>query len=515
MPSAPAPPISEAAQIENLIGTARRRSLTVLALEQLALFAAALLCCAILVILFGTGVIPTPAIVLLVLGLLLAWVFRVRQGARTSSAIAQIVDSKLALNDTISTAHFLLHSPDRQEGAWRHYPVQQAAALASTVAPKLVFPFRGQRWWAISGLLLLITAGCFSARYLVTRTLSLRPPLITLALPPILQRIEEALGTKETDSIDSARQKARDKAASNATGEQQKENRAEQAADPVPPPLEARAPASSNGEPGSRNEEGKPEMGDQRAAGASNGDDPAQSASQQASQPGESGASKANQPNANEQSGASAKSEDAASKPSLAGSSSLMSRMKDTLSSMMAKLNPQSAGQKSANAGDPSKPAGQQGQQSAKAGEQSAAQQGSASQENGKSEASSGGQGDGQTAEKPGGAQGQSSSDSQQKGSDSQSGVGQQDGDKQLRDAEQQKAMGKLAEVLGKRSAELTGDMSVETPSGNQQLKTEYSNRLSRHSDSSGEINRNEVPARYREYVREYMEQVHKAKPQK
>ena len=303
MPSAPAPQISEAAQIENLIGTARRRSFTVLAVEQLALFAAALLCFAILVILFGTDTIPAPSIVLLVLGLLLACIFRVRREAKTSSAIAQIVDSKLALNDTISTAHFLLHSPGRQEGAWRRYPVQQAAALASTVEPKLVFPFRGQRWWAVTGLLILIAAGCFSARFLVIRTLSLRPPLITLALPPILQRIEAALGTKEIDSIDSARQKARDKAAPNATGEQQKENSAEQAADPVPIPLDARAQASSNGEPGSRNEEGKPEMGDQKAAGASNGDDQAQSASQQASQPGESGASKANRPNASEQSG--------------------------------------------------------------------------------------------------------------------------------------------------------------------------------------------------------------------
>ena len=70
--------------------------------------------------------------------------------------------------------------------------------------------------------------------------------------------------------------------------------------------------------------------------------------------------------------------------------------------------------------------------------------------------------------------------------------------------------MGKLAEIVGKRSENLTGDMTVETPSGNQQLKTAYSQQNGKHANSASEINRNEVPARYQRYVREYMEQVGK-----
>jgi hypothetical protein len=79
-----------------------------------------------------------------------------------------------------------------------------------------------------------------------------------------------------------------------------------------------------------------------------------------------------------------------------------------------------------------------------------------------------------------------------------------------LKDAEQLQTMGKLAEIIGKRSASVTGDMTVETPSGKQELKTAYSQRLGRHSDLGGEINRDEIPLEYQQYIREYMEQVHK-----
>ena len=70
--------------------------------------------------------------------------------------------------------------------------------------------------------------------------------------------------------------------------------------------------------------------------------------------------------------------------------------------------------------------------------------------------------------------------------------------------------MGKLAEIIGKRSASLTGEMSVEKPSGQQTLQTQDSNKVGHHMDSGGEVNRNEIPLEYQEYVREYMNQVHK-----
>ena len=183
--------------------------------------------------------------------------------------------------------------------------------------------------------------------------------------------------------------------------------------------MQTKAETSSSGEPGSKNEDGKPEIGDQQTAGAASGESSAKSNPQDTSQ---RGAANTSQPDAAENSGESARNSESPSRPGAAGPPSLMSRMKDTLSSMMAKLNPQSGGQQSPSAGDPSQKGGQQGEEAAKAGEQSASQQGNSGEDKANAKESSGGQGDGQTAEKPGGRQGHSSSDSQQKGSDSQIG---------------------------------------------------------------------------------------------
>jgi hypothetical protein len=98
----------------------------------------------------------------------------------------------------------------------------------------------------------------------------------------------------------------------------------------------------------------------------------------------------------------------------------------------------------------------------------------------------------------------------QGKGSDAQSGAGRQDGQKSLSDAEQLKAMGRLAEIIGKRSASITGEMTVEKSSRTQQLETQYSQRTGHHADLGGEINRDEIPFEYRDYIREYMTEIHK-----
>jgi hypothetical protein len=70
--------------------------------------------------------------------------------------------------------------------------------------------------------------------------------------------------------------------------------------------------------------------------------------------------------------------------------------------------------------------------------------------------------------------------------------------------------MGKLAEIIGKRSHDVSGEMMVDVPSGKQDLKTAYTGKVAQHSDSGGEINRDEVPVSLQEYVREYMQRVHR-----
>ena len=135
-------------------------------------------------------------------------------------------------------------------------------------------------------------------------------------------------------------------------------------------------------------------------------------------------------------------------------------------------------------------------QQSGSKEQNSAAQQTAANREASEQQQSAQGQAQGQTQEKSKAGQGKSSDSSTDKSkSDSHSGIGSQDGDKETKDAEQLKAMGKLAEIIGKRSASATGDVMVENPSGKQRLQTDYSQRVGQHADLGGEINRDEIPA--------------------
>jgi hypothetical protein len=188
----------------------------------------------------------------------------------------------------------------------------------------------------------------------------------------------------------------------------------------------------------------------------------------------------------------------------------LMDRMKDALSSLAAKMRP--------NTSQKSQPESPRSAEDQKTGEQDSASkdpsgngQKDALSEQASQDQSAQGQTQGETTEKTKASQGRNSDQSaDKKSSDAQSGIGRQDGDKNVTESEQLKAMGKLAEIIGKRSANVTGDMMVENPSGKQQLRTEYSQRMGHHADLGGEINRDEIPLMYQKYVREYMEQVRK-----
>ena len=90
------------------------------------------------------------------------------------------------------------------------------------------------------------------------------------------------------------------------------------------------------------------------------------------------------------------------------------------------------------------------------------------------------------------------------------SGIGKEDGSKELREAEQLAAMGKISEILGKRAQNVTGEFTVEVASSHNQLRTAYSRRSARHADAGGEIHRDEIPLIYQHYVQRYFEEVRK-----
>ena len=76
--------------------------------------------------------------------------------------------------------------------------------------------------------------------------------------------------------------------------------------------------------------------------------------------------------------------------------------------------------------------------------------------------------------------------------------------------AEQLKAMGKISEIIGKRSATVTGETSIEVQSGNQQLHTAYSKTEAAHAETDSDVTRDEIPLAVQAYVQQYFLEVRK-----
>jgi hypothetical protein len=197
---------------------------------------------------------------------------------------------------------------------------------------------------------------------------------------------------------------------------------------------------------------------------------------------------------------------------SQAENSSLMDRMRDAMAGLLSKLkmqqNSPGAGRQSSDR-DASKNSSGARNNSPAAGAQGKRQDDSSSpsgQDGANAEAArateaSNGARDGKSAQ---------SSDS----ADSKSGIGAQDGAKDPHLAEQLAAMGKISEIIGRRSRTVTGEVMVEVRSGKeQQLRTEYSGRRAAHSDTTGEISRDEVPLAYQQYIQDYFDQIRKLPP--
>jgi hypothetical protein len=202
-----------------------------------------------------------------------------------------------------------------------------------------------------------------------------------------------------------------------------------------------------------------------------------------------------------------------AGKPSQSSSDqngSLVAKLRDAMSNLLSRMRQQGNGsgsQKQSSAGQNARQAGAQrsGQQNGAAGQ---GQQPPGAQESADAESQqSGTEGkDGQSSQ----AKGNGRSSDQQGSNQPGSGVGKQDGNKDAHLAEQLAAMGKISEIIGKRSANVTGEITVEVPSSQQQLRTGFTRSNATHTDAGGDITRDEVPVMFQQYVQQYFEQVRK-----
>ncbi len=485
-------------RIDALVRSAQRRSLLVLGIEQAAL-AVSLVCAgAVLVLVTGTQILDWYWLLALALAGLAIGFVRLRKRALTRYAVAQALDRRLSLHDTISTAWYVGGRSEIAATPAGQTQISQAEALAATVDAARVFPYRGRRAWGLAFTLGALAFGLFTVRYLVRHDLDLRQSLVPLHLERLVAKIHDELaaGGRSTRAVDAAEQQAgNSQQAALTEPDDPRMNDVAGVKNPTSAPdQEAQAPKSPATAQGPRNraeslngEKGSPATGKPDAQGTTGSE-----------------VSKASRQGAGREESQAASSQ---------GKPGLMDRMKDAMSSLMAKMSPSNSSQstRQTSAHNSAAPDADQNQSQ---GDQSQMQTSSSRNSRSNADAQSKNGQTGRATEMSQLPQSQSArASNREAGNQSKSGVGSQNGTKALKEAEELQAMGKLAEIIGKRSKDVTGEMMVEAPSGQQQLRTAYSDRVGRHSDTGGEINRDEVPLIFQQYVREYMERVHRQPP--
>jgi hypothetical protein len=484
--------------VEATVRSAWRRSLFVLTFEQLAFALAVLFGGGVLMLLLGTQILNWYWLTLLAVTAVAVSMMRVRDRMLTRYRVAQVVDRRLQLNDSLSTALFLLTRADRRNDPVARFQIEQAEEIAASVKPASAFPLKRQRAWVLAGALGTVMLGLFAVRYFVQSSLSFEESLIPIHLGSVLERLQQSLSAENLQRPDPGVEKEEPNTPKPSQSEQNYTR------SDVPrlhdPNLEQQRDPTSSSQSAARNkaaEENRTAQ-DQKSENAVGNEtqqrDPSENTTRENREQSNTVA-----PNKNE--------ETPGSQPP---SSGLLDKMKDAVSSLLAKMNSTATSNKSTQNSERSPQASRTEQESAsKSGQQG--QSPNARTERARNDPSSEGGEHGQTREKTEASQGRNSDQSpDSNGSDAHSGIGRQNGDKALKETEQLQAMGKLAEIIGKRSADLTGEVTVETSSGKQRLKTEDSQRVGQHSDLGGEINRDEIPLMYQQYVREYMERVHK-----
>jgi hypothetical protein len=487
--------------IPELIDGARRRYLRNQIVAQSANALSVALGGVVLLLLAGTQLLDWRllAVVLLATGGIV--LYRTVRGTPSAYRVAQVIDHRLKLADSLSTA---LHFGESQPlDAMRAAQLAQAEKIAREVDIAQALPLEMPRTlYAVAALGLLAT-GLFALRYGLERSLELRAPLARLLMDRMSGGGQDEIALRKKNSgnrPESPKPTGMTAAESEAKDAGQLDPATDSALDTVGVPdavndplAKNESPSKSKGSaPGSEKMEG--EAGDSASSESAEGNmgDPAAS--------GQPGDKQGGQKSADGKQSAGSNSGE---------NSSLMSKLKEAMSNVMSKMRQSqspsgsqqssSSGQNARNAKDGQKAQGQkgeanQGQQSGRESGDAQGQQSEGEGENGQSQQAKGGgqSSDPQSASQPG------------------SGIGSQDGNKDVRLAEQQAAMGKISEIIGKRSANVVGEVTVEVQSSQQQLRTQYTKSSATHADAGGDLNRDEVPVVFQQFVQQYFDQVRK-----
>jgi len=481
-----------------LVNKARSRFLRNALMAQGANAASVALVALIALLLVGTQILDWRWIVAIAGVASAAAIYGALKRMPTAYAVAQAVDRRQGLADTISTALYFSEQPAPTGTRAEILAIQMERAdlAAERVDVRAAVPYMAPRTLYLACALLLVAGGLFGLRYGLSRRLDLKPALASL-LPQGLQFHSKTEVAKNTgrhqppppgqdDSGANLAQPSEDPAGNpDPAGDFTSDGAGDPNGEKSAASKGQTKPGDKGGPAGDANEEAQAEQGnDSQSADNQN---PQPNGKQDSGKQGS--ASKSEQANNND--------------------SSLVNKVKDMFENLLSSVKP------------PQTNPGSQQQNS----EQSKQQQGKSQQNSGKQEQGKNGQpqnqgnpGDseegqnGEQAKTPQDPQGKGDgkSDSQQPSKQPGSGIGNQDGDKTIKQAADLAAMGKITELFGKRSANITGEATVEVRSTSQQLHTPYAPSGAEHTQNGSEISRDEIPVAMQPYVQQYFEQLRK-----
>jgi len=468
--------------LEELIGQARGRWRRNLVLAQVARAACVAAGGLIVLLLLGTQVLDWRWLAGLLAVSLTYGLRRTARQAPSPYQVAQAVDRNLGLYDALSTAYFFSRPGAPRTGSveMRAAQLASAEALCRQVDLRCAVPLRAPRPLYLAAALALVAGGLFTVRYGISRRLELGrsfPKIVLDTLrPPV--RLQAANGRRVDRRLQEYWQHfgvTLEESAASAEDPLAEESERERYSPEGVKPLEMSA--------GSEDQEGAEAPGDRLALGT--GQEQAQ------------------------QSGAARRSEN---RPG--DSDSLLEKFRDAFANLLNRLKIQPKGgdaQQVASSAMTQSEAGQARQAPSQRGmpgagrDLSEGQPGADAQE---MQASEGGQ---KSSNAPGRRGKEGESEASREG---RSGIGREEGSKELREAEQLAAMGKISELIGRRSQTLTGEVMIEVTSGKQQLRTAYSQQQAAHAEAGGEIHRDEIPLIYHGYVERYYEQLRRQAPE-
>jgi hypothetical protein len=494
----------ERSALLDLIRRGRRRQAAHLLIHAASFGAVLALAGAVVLLIVGAQILNWYWLAVLFAAGVGAGAYRWRARLLAPYAIAQSIDRRLAFKDALSTAYYFVTHP-RVHTARRDFvdgQRDQAENLARSADIERGMPFLLPRSAYINLALVAVALGMFGVRYGIKRSLDLGSPLVHINLDGFFgnsPKIADARGRGKRPDGDGRRDPA------------SAENPWDSKTSDLDPATDAALQSVQDADP--NNSKASPD-GSAKADAKSTEQLPPGSNPLDSGEKGDS--SPSSDPNANPSAGADSKSgqqngsknsKDAGQQGNSADNSSLADKLRDAVSNLLAKMKPQSksgSGKQNDSSQSTSSRSSQQGEK--QEGDSKSGQEQADSSANAQSE---GEQQQGGTQQA---SQGKSEgrSNNQPNSPDGKSGVGSQDGDKAAREAAELAAMGKISELIGKRAANISGEVMVEVSSGKQQLKTQYSDRKGSHAEAGGEINRDEVPLEYQQYVQQYFAQMRK-----